>query len=101
MGKMARQDLTDVPIEYIVCHTLRHSWVEFSPLMRPPQFGWRLSLTCPTCTAERHDLISKVTGDLIQREYRYPEGYKFGYRVPIEELRKMLYRSRKVKALAG
>lgn len=56
---------------------LRHSWEQFAPInMRRPTFGKRLSVICTRCTTERHDLISTFDGALLQREYRYPDGYR-------------------------
>lgn len=83
--------LNEVPIEYITCRTISHAWDEFHPMMRPPEFGWRLSLRCTRCTMERHDLISRVTFELLQRYYVPPEGYSMGYKVSLSELRKLLY----------
>jgi hypothetical protein len=60
------------------CRLIRHRWDEFYPAnMGTPLYGWRLSLRCDRCTAERHDLID-YAGRLIpgSRRYIYPEGYQ-------------------------
>jgi hypothetical protein len=57
------------------CRTYGHSWDEFyPPNLGTPSFGWRLSLRCARCTAERHDLID-VLGRVGQRQYVYPPNY--------------------------
>lgn len=62
---------------FVRCRTYNHAWEEFYPdLMDPPAFGWRLSLRCIRCSTERHDTISYATGQLMNRRYIYPDGYK-------------------------
>ena len=58
------------------CRTFGHAWDEFYPdNMGTPMFGWRLSLRCMRCTAERHDIIDRI-GAVGSRQYSYPDGYK-------------------------
>jgi hypothetical protein len=53
----------------------KHAWDEYFPDdLGPPPYGWRLSLRCLRCGAQRHDLIDTI-GQLSQRRYIYPEGY--------------------------
>lgn len=62
--------------EYLKCRTWGHSWDDFTPTeMRRPSFGWRYSLRCVRCGTERHDLIGRL-GDVLSRQYIYPEAYK-------------------------
>jgi hypothetical protein len=65
----------DVRVEFVRCRTYNHAWDEFYPTdMAPPAFGWRLSLRCIRCGAERHDLIDRK-GSVMARRYIHPEGY--------------------------
>ncbi len=65
-----------LPDEYVRCRGLGHRWDDFAPIdMRAPLFGHRLSYRCDRCLTERHDLIARHSGDLLQREYRYPKDY--------------------------
>lgn len=58
------------------CRTYGHAWDEFFPDdLGTPLFGWRLSLRCNRCTAERHDLIDHI-GRVGQRRYIYPPDYQ-------------------------
>lgn len=69
-------DPTLMPDEFVRCRTVGHRWDDFVPVgMRRPSFGWRLSLVCTSCRTERHDLVN-VRGDVLQREYRYPDDYQ-------------------------
>lgn len=70
-------DSTGLDTAMLKCRLIRHRWDEFYPdNMGPPAYGWRLSLRCDRCSAERHDLID-YAGRLIPgtRRYIYPEGY--------------------------
>ena len=77
-------------LSYVWCKTIGHAWDEFTPHMKRAQFGYRLSLLCVRCTAERHDIVSIIDGRLLQREYRYPEGYKLAMKYSRDEFRKVL-----------
>jgi hypothetical protein len=68
--------LLELNEQMLRCRTLGHSWDDFIPMMKAPEFGERLSFRCVRCTTERHDICSWVDGSLIQREYRYPDEYK-------------------------
>jgi hypothetical protein len=61
---------------YVECKTFGHAWDEFNPInMRRPHFGWRLSLRCVRCGAERHDIIDS-NGNVGSRSYEHPIDYK-------------------------
>jgi hypothetical protein len=71
-------DTTGLDDAMLRCRLVRHRWDEFYPTdMGTPAYGWRLSLRCDRCTAERHDLID-YQGRLIpgSRRYIYPDGYR-------------------------
>lgn len=90
---MPRTDLPrleEMTEEFMECRLYGHKWTPFVPMMRRPSFGWRDSLRCDRCTAERHDLIDSL-GNVGQREYRHPEGYKWaGERIIRNDLRTTL-----------
>lgn len=72
-------DLDDLPTDFLKCRTFGHAWEEYVPVgMRKPTFGFRYSLLCASCGTERHDLID-TNGGLVQREYRYPDGYRLSF----------------------
>lgn len=98
--------IEDLDFKMVMCKTIGHAWDEFTPLMKRSQMGYRLSLLCVRCTTERHDIVSIVDGRLIQREYRYVEGYKLAYKYSRDEFRKVLveqmrHRDRKARKAAA
>lgn len=62
---------------YVDCR-LNHLWETFYPdNMRRPLFGLRISFVCTRCGTERHQLVSRRTGELLAGNYyRYPHDYK-------------------------
>jgi hypothetical protein len=72
-----RQAIHDMEDAFLRCRAMRfHAFEEFHPArMRRPEFGFRVSNVCITCGVERHDIFN-WRGDRLQREYRYPEGYR-------------------------
>ena len=74
--------LTDLPFEYVQCRLLIHAWDEI-PMDDLGPKKWRYSqrstaiflFRCVRCGTKRYDVYSRVTGDLIDRAYRAPEGY--------------------------
>lgn len=81
------------PDAMLRCRTYGHSWDEFYPddLDRPAT-GWRLSLRCVRCAAERHDVIGRL-GSIEGRRYVYPDGYRLAKaeRLDRAEYRQALY----------
>jgi hypothetical protein len=85
------------------CRTYGHAWDEFYPdNLGVPMFGWRLSLRCVRCTAERHDTIDHI-GQVGARRYIYPEDYQLGRdELPTRtELRTLLFAKVKAKLSAA
>ena len=85
------------------CRTYGHAWDEFYPdNLGEPMFGWRLSLRCTRCTAERHDTIDN-TGGVGGRRYIYPDGYQMQRdETPTrEEMRMNLFRDVRAKLAAA
>jgi hypothetical protein len=68
-------ELLELPTEWLKCRSFGHTWEEFLPVgKRKPEFGFRISLLCTTCSMERHDILD-VLGNLATRDYKEPEGY--------------------------
>jgi hypothetical protein len=74
--------LRDQYSEWIECRTLLHAW-ENVPYNGEAPRRWRtatrsttiLQFRCLRCGTIRYDVWSNVTGDLVERAYRTPEGY--------------------------
>ena len=61
--------------DYLVCRTLGHAWDPI-PAESSPPWGDPFWLRCVRCTTERHDAVSWSTGELVGRQYVYPDDYK-------------------------
>lgn len=68
-------DIHDLADNMLKCKLLGHAWDEFLPMKKPARFGDRISFLCVRCQSERHDIVSWVNGDLLQRSYIYTDGY--------------------------
>jgi hypothetical protein len=83
--------------QFVECRTIGHAWESFIPFdMRAPQIGYRLSVRCTRCPTERHDLVNRITGAVVQRQYVYPDGYALA-----EKLTRAQWRRRFVKTLSS
>lgn len=63
---------------FIACRgPVRHRWelIVSSPEQRP-MMGVLALFRCDVCGTERHDIFSRVTGDMLARYYEHPDGYK-------------------------
>ena len=55
----------------------RHAWFDHDGSgFRKPPFGVAFHIQCFRCGTIRRDIIAPHSGDLLQRRYYYPEGYK-------------------------
>jgi hypothetical protein len=63
--------------QFVRCNTLGHAWFDYDDSSWSPSFGDPLVLRCERCGTERRDVIGSL-GQLIQRHYNYPEGYRYG-----------------------
>jgi len=63
--------------QYTRCNTYGHSWFDYDNSDWTPLFGTPLVLRCERCGTERRDVIGSQ-GQVIQRNYSYPEGYRYG-----------------------
>lgn len=85
-------ELTDLQLAFVKCRTYGHSWDEFTPLARPNRvFSWQTHLRCTRCTTERHDSYDTL-GEVVQREYKYVEGYALAEKLTRAQFRLELRR---------
>lgn len=92
-------DLHDLPTHFLKCRVLNHAWDEYVPAAkRKPPFGWRLSSICVSCTTERHDIIG-AAGQVISREYEYPNDYLLSFKLSRADARQE-YKRRKGRRIA-
>ena len=70
-------------------------------MKRPAKSGDRLSVLCVRCTTERHDIVSLIDGELLGREYVYPEGYHLADKHTRAEFRATLLHRRRASARAA
>lgn len=67
--------LSDAPLPFLRCRAFGHTWEEFIPVgKRKPEWGFRISLLCTSCSMERHDVID-TAGGLSHRQYLQPDDY--------------------------
>jgi hypothetical protein len=95
MARSQVADLLDLPyVEYVECRALMHAWEEIpnDGLVPRKWVSTRstaiLLFRCTRCGTKRYDIWSRVTGDLVDRAYRTPEGYS----LPKGKGRKVLVR---------
>jgi hypothetical protein len=86
--------------EYVKCRTIGHAWDDITGSVAPHQFtfldGARVYFQCIRCTTKREDIWSRVTGDLMARQYTYPADYKITGDMPSRpEFRLMYLRDKK------
>jgi hypothetical protein len=87
--------VADLHYTYVQCRALLHAWEEL-PYDGEAPHRWRnatrstavLLFRCTRCGTKRYDVWSRVTGDLVERAYRTPEGYS----LPKGKGRKVLVR---------
>lgn len=63
--------------QYTRCNTFGHAWFDYDNSDWRPMYGTPLVLRCERCGTERRDVIG-TSGQIIQRNYEYPAGYKYG-----------------------
>ena len=56
------------------CRVYGHDWDSVSVSFEPKFYIE--TLRCDVCGAERADRVSKWTGFIVSRSYRYPKGYQ-------------------------
>src|SRR5215467_5155752 len=88
--------------QFTRCNTYGHSWFEYDNSDWTPLFGTPLVLRCERCSTERRDVIG-AAGQIIQRHYFYPDGYKYGRgeRPTRQEFRLMLLQQKISEARAA
>lgn len=68
-----------VQSQYLMCRTFGHAWF-IIPGERGRLGGDPMWIRCERCDTERHDSVSFATGDVMSRNYVYPEGYRDAFR---------------------
>jgi len=67
--------------QYTACRgPVRHHWDLTAPpgeSMRPPGFGTRVWWRCSECGMWKREIISRITGEVLSRNYDPPPGYKW------------------------
>lgn len=64
---------------YLLCRTLGHAWMPIAAEHVGRLGGDPLWLRCERCDTERHDSISRTTGDLMTRQYVYDDSYRHAF----------------------
>jgi len=72
-------DVSQLPIEYVICRTLGHSWDDnpaaaVNMQLFSESYG-AMTLRCTRCITERFDYLN-VEMRVWKRIYHYPRGYK-------------------------
>ena len=62
---------------YFRCRTYGHAWFEYDSSGWEARFGVPVTLRCERCGSERRDQVSRITGDLVARNYSYAPGYQW------------------------
>ena len=99
-------DLRSQESQWIECRTLLHAW-ENIPYDGGAPRRWAtatrsttiMQFRCLRCGTLRYDVWSNVTGDLVERAYRTPEGYSLpkGEGAKVLVRKEYLRRARQVK----
>jgi hypothetical protein len=63
--------------DYTRCRTYGHAWFEADSDWTTSK-GVPLTLRCERCMTERREAISRSTGELVYRTYKYSDGYAYG-----------------------
>lgn len=75
-------DYPSLKSTYLYCRTFQHSWTDVTGIVPGPEMiylhGRQIVLRCERCRTVRSDIYSPASGDLMDRHYRYPEGYSLG-----------------------
>jgi hypothetical protein len=64
--------------DYVMCRTIGHAWEEI-PAERPAPYGDPWWLRCVRCTTVRMDFVTRSTGELLGRQYGYPDDYRHAF----------------------
>jgi hypothetical protein len=73
--------IRELEANFVACQTLLHGWerIPDDGKLLPTYFGVpnakRYVFRCWRCTTRRAEVWSKVTFDLVVRQYYYPQGY--------------------------
>lgn len=62
----------------LLCRTLGHAWFPIAA-EKVSKYGDPMWLRCERCATERHDDISRGSGELFGRQYVYADGYRHAF----------------------
>ena len=62
----------------LLCRTLGHAWFPIAA-EKASKLGDPMWLRCERCATERHDDISRGSGELFGRQYVYAAGYSHAF----------------------
>lgn len=94
---------TELELAYVKCRTLGHSWEEFPPALAARIrriFAWEETYRCLRCFFEKYESYNQL-GQIAQRQYTYPDGYKMAEKVTRAEFRLELRRRRREARKTG
>jgi hypothetical protein len=83
------ESAADLQTAYLMCRTFRHPWDPYTDnSLPPPTYGVRLSMRCPRCGMQRHDIRDwrGERGALLSRRYIAPYDYRLSGEVGNAEL---------------
>jgi hypothetical protein len=76
-----KRRLQQIPDGFLRCKVLGHDWDDVSgtAVARTNKLGFihgrRKSFRCSSCTTVKHEVWSLGKGEMIERDYLYPDGY--------------------------
>lgn len=74
-GKIDRM-IGEMPVNFLGCRELRHAWRQQNAVLDRKNKVYDRVLVCRNCGTTKTQLVSAVTGEIIQRHsYDYPERY--------------------------
>lgn len=69
------QAIADMPIEFVECRDMNHSWRRFSARWMASEHHYESILRCARCQAEKVRFLSSTGRILSAPKYEYREGY--------------------------
>jgi len=75
---LTQEELDHYAAMYAACRgPLRHRWdLIVASKEQRPSFGTLALFRCERCMTLRHDIFSRITGELISRYYEHPAHYR-------------------------
>lgn len=79
----------ELHLNFVRCRTMGHAWDEFPAALfarKPTVFSWQEAFRCTRCATEKYESYS-LQGQVAQRQYVYPDGYKLAEKLTRAEFR--------------